>query len=276
MKKWSFFFLSACIFLTGCSGALESKPVVASAPAFSASGSETVPEQLEHQAKLENASRTDQGVYYQPSRFFQEDLASRLPEGALTMGQAAQQASGYAAAMGLPTTDLLWSLYLSAGYETLTDAYWVCEASLPPYVSYAINYQGTLEEMQPGEQEWSVSLYLSAPDGRLLSYYCSPIDPFELEEHTGEEHRAHQQQADAWDGGEEYRQAVLEGMNALEVGPVKRLLPPDQNCVAWRAELENGDTYFVGAFYGKKELYLLQYSTYYVNGDQIALPAAGS
>lgn len=274
MKKLRFLFLLAFLCLSGCGGR-AGEPVTVSAPAPSASSGASFSQQLQQKADLEGAGCTDGGVYYRPSRFFESGPEALLPGEALTMGQAAQRANDCAAAMGLPVTGLVWNVSFSENYEIADLPFWSCDAALPPYTSYVVEYQGTLEDMQPGQRNWSVTISLDALNGRLLQYYCSPVDPFDLKEHTAEERQEHERRRQAFEGSEECRRTILDAMDTLGVGPAKRLLPPDDTCLDWRAELENGDTYFAGAFYGKKELYELQYSTYYINGDQINPAAKG-
>lgn len=276
MKKLFPAFLSIALCLTACGNSLGSDPVTVSGP-FSSSQSQPDPlQQLEQEADREGASRTDNGVYYRPDRFFEQTDTDRLPTNALSMEQAAQKASEYAAAMGLPVSNAVWELRVWESCESLDSFQWECNASLPPYTSHRIEYQAEFEYMMERPYNWSVSITMDAVTGSLTRYYCSPVDPFDLEEHTAEELTEHERQRQEWQGSEEFRQILLDGADALGVGPVKRLVPPDDKCQGWRLELENGDTYFAEAFYGKKELYELQYSLYYVNGDQIAPPAAGS
>lgn len=268
MKKQLILLAVCCLLFSSCGNSLGGAPVTVSEPALSPQSQANLPQQLEWEADREGASQTPGGVYYRPSRYYDPSAGDSLPEGPLSMEAAAQRANEYAASMGLPLSGAVWELRPLDIYENFPGSYWECSASLPPYTSHRIEYQADLEHMAVRQQPWSVRLVLDGA-GNLMRYYCSPVDPFDLEEHTAQELQEHQQQQTAWKNSDECRQTLLDGAATLGVGPVKRLLAPDETCLEWRLELENGDTYFADAFFGKKELYELYFSGYYINGDQL-------
>lgn len=249
MNRRRFAALLACLCLTGCGADPAARPVTVSAPASAAQpekGNFTTG--LERQIQLENAQQTPGGVYYRelpPTA----DAPAPPPDG-LTAQQAAEQASRLAAAMGLPVGDAVWELRYTAGAGDFQPEMWSCTAALPPFTTHVVEYAGNLNEllesMAGREYSWNAQLWLACR-GTLLQYRCRRPGPFELEPHTIDEQAVHRRRAEAWRGGEEFKQAIRQGLESLGMGPLRRLLAPDEHCSEWRAELENGQLFIVNA-----------------------------
>lgn len=267
MKKASFLFLSACLFLTGCGGQPGSQPVTVPENTQTESGAAA---EIEQRELLENALRTPGGVYYQISEYrpIADEMPPALPPGSITFEQAAEKAGALAASLGFEVKDRLWSVTPALGDPAFSNALICCSVDMPPCENAVPNYSGTLGDLQPGQYPWGIYLTFT-PDGSVYSYLCNRPAPFDLEEHTSGEQAARRLEIAEWKAGDEFLQLVQTTLGVLGIGPFQRMEPLTDDGMSMCAVLENGDTYFVDAFLGTGVMREVTFSTLYINGSEL-------